>query len=252
MLNLKDNILEGRVALITGGGRGFGEATGRLLADHGAAVILADLNFESAKEVAADINEKGGKARALEMNVADFPLIKDKVKEAHDFFGRIDILVNNAGITGSCKIEEVTFESWDRMMNIDLKSMFFISQAVYEYMKEQNYGRIVNMSSLAAQRGGRSSDISYAIAKAGVLNMSKGFALQGAQYNITCNALCPGNMLTPMGKSLSWSQKDPKTYIPLGRYGVADDVAYAVLFLASDMSSYITGDALKINGGLYM
>lgn len=252
MIDLKNNIMAGRVALITGGGRGFGEAAGRLLADNGAAVILADMNLASAQAVADDIVAKGGQAKALEMNVADFANIKAKIAEAKDMFGRIDILVNIAGITGSCTVEEVTLESWDRMMDIDLKSMFFVTQAVYEYMKEQNYGRIINMSSLAAQRGGRSSDISYAIAKAGCLNMALGFALQGAKYNITANAICPGNMLTPMGKTLSWSQKDPKTYIPLGRYGEADDVANAILFLASDMASYITGESLKINGGLYM
>ena len=167
-------------------------------------------------------------------------------------FGRIDIWVNNAGITGSTPIEEITPESWDRMMDIDLKSMFFCTQAVFAVMKEQNYGKLVHMSSLAALRGGRSSDASYAAAKAGILNLSKCFALHGAAYNITSNAVCPGNILTPMGKTLAWSHKDPKTYIPLGRYGTAEDIANAVLFYASDLSSYVTGDAMNVNGGLYM
>lgn len=246
------DLLSNRVAMITGGGRGIGEASARRLAKYGAKVILADLNLESAQAVADDINANGGEAAALEFNVADFDHIKEKVAEAKALFGRIDILVNVAGITGSTPIDQITPESWDRMMDIDLKSMFFVTQAVFEGMKEQGYGKLVHMSSLAALRGGRSSDASYAAAKAGILNLSKCFALAGASYHITSNAVCPGNILTPMGKSLSWSKVDPKTYIPMGRYGTAEDIASAVLFYASDLSDYVTGDYMNVNGGLYM
>lgn len=245
-------LLENKVALVTGGGRGIGEASGRLLAKHGAKVILADLDIVSAQAVADDIKEQGGDAAALEFNVADFEHIQQKVEAARTIYGAIDILVNIAGITGSRPIQEITFDSWDKMMNIDLKAMFFLTQAVFAVMKEQGGGKLVHMSSLAALRGGRSSDASYAAAKAGVLNLSKCFALSGAEFGITSNAICPGNILTPMGKSLSWSQKDPKTYIPLGRYGTPEDVANAVLFYASAMSDYITGDYMNISGGLYM
>lgn len=245
-------ILENKVALVTGGGRGIGEASGRLLAKHGAKVILADLDVVSANAVAEDIKAQGGEAAALEFNVADFDRIAEKVEDARAVYGRIDILVNIAGITGSRPIEEITFDSWDKMMNIDLKAMFFLTQKVFAIMKEQGGGKLVHMSSLAALRGGRSSDASYASAKAGVLNLSKCFALSGAEHGITSNAICPGNILTPMGKSLSWSQKDPKTYIPLGRYGTTEDVANAVLFYAGPMSDYITGDYMNISGGLYM
>ena len=252
MKNIFDNMLEGKVALITGAGRGIGEQCARRLAECGASVILADLNFPSVEEVAADLTAQGAQARALECNVADFEHLEEKVEEAKAFFGRIDILVNVAGITGSTPITEITQESWDRMMNIDLKAMFFLTQAVFKIMKEQGGGKLIHLSSLAALRGGRSSDASYAAAKAGVLNLSKCFALSGAPYGIYSNAVCPGNILTPMGKSLSWSQKDPKTYIPIGRYGTAEDVSYAVLFYASPMSDYVTGDAMNVNGGLYM
>ena len=245
-------LLANKVAIVTGGGSGIGEASARKLAKHGAKVILADLNLPAAEAVAADIKSQGGEAAALEFNVADFDHITEKVEAAHNIYGRIDILVNVAGITGSTPIEEITHASWDRMMNIDLKAMFFLTQAVFAIMKEQGSGKLVHMSSLAALRGGRSSDASYAAAKAGVLNLSKCFALRGAEYNITSNTICPGNILTPMGKSLSWSQKDPKTYIPLGRYGDPEDVANAVLFYASEMSDYITGDYMNISGGLYM
>lgn len=245
-------LLHDKVAIVTGGGSGIGESSARKLAKHGAKVILADLNLPAAEAVAADIKSQGGEAAALEFNVADFDHIEEKVAAARAIYGRIDILVNVAGITGSTPIEEITHQSWDRMMNIDLKAMFFLTQAVFTIMKEQGGGKLVHMSSLAALRGGRSSDASYAAAKAGVLNLSKCFALSGAEYNITSNTICPGNILTPMGKSLSWSQKDPKTYIPLGRYGDPEDVANAVLFYASEMSDYITGDYMNISGGLYM
>ena len=245
-------LLANKVAIVTGGGSGIGESSARKLAKHGAKVILADLNLPAAEAVAADIKSQGGEAAALEFNVADFDHITEKVEAARSIYGRIDILVNVAGITGSTPIEEITHASWDRMMNIDLKAMFFLTQAVFAIMKEQGGGKLVHMSSLAALRGGRSADASYAAAKAGVLNLSKCFALRGAEYNITSNTICPGNILTPMGKSLSWSQKDPKTYIPLGRYGEPEDVANAVLFYASEMSDYITGDYMNISGGLYM
>ncbi len=246
------DMLHGKVAMITGGGRGIGEASARRLAEYGTKVILADLNLSAAQGVADDINAQGGQAKALEFNVAAFDTIPTKVAEAKELFGRIDILVNVAGITGSTALEDIALESWDRMMDIDLKSMFFVTQAVYAIMKEQGYGKLVHMSSLAALRGGRSSDASYAAAKAGILNLSKCFALKGAEHHITSNAVCPGNILTPMGKTLSWSKVDPKTYIPAGRYGTADDIANAVLFYASDLSDYVTGDYMNVNGGLYM
>lgn len=246
------DMLHGKVAMITGGGRGIGEASARRLAEYGTKVILADLNLSAAQGVADDINAQGGQAKALEFNVAAFDTIPTKVAEAKELFGRIDILVNVAGITGSTALEDIALESWDRMMDIDLKSMFFVTQAVYAIMKEHGYGKLVHMSSLAALRGGRSSDASYAAAKAGILNLSKCFALKGAEHHITSNAVCPGNILTPMGKTLSWSKVDPKTYIPAGRYGTADDIANAVLFYASDLSDYVTGDYMNVNGGLYM
>lgn len=245
-------LLTGRVALVTGAGRGIGEACARKLASHGAKVIVADLDASTAEAVAADICASGGSAKAMAFNVADFAHIQENVMLAKGLYGRIDILANIAGIAGTMGIEEITEASWDRMMDVDLKSMFFVSQAVFAIMKQQNYGKMVHMSSLAGERGGRSADASYAIAKGGVLVLSMSFALAGAEYNITSNAVCPGNILTPMGKTMSWSHVDPKTYIPLGRYGTAEDVANAVLFYASDMSSYITGDSMKINGGIYM
>ena len=241
-------MLKDKVALVTGGGRGIGEASARRLAEYGAKVILADLDIATATAAAQSMRDQGMEATALEFNVAEFDTIRQKVDAAKAIYGRIDILVNVAGITGSTPIEEITPASWDRMMDIDLKSMFFVTQAVFEVMKAQHYGKMVHMSSLAALRGGRSSDASYACAKAGIL----AFTLKGAEHHIASNAVCPGNILPPMGKTLSWSKVDPKTYIPAGRYGTAEDIANAVLFYASDLSDYVTGDYMNVNGGLYM
>ena len=245
-------LLRDKTAVITGSGRGIGEAIARRLAEFGANVVITDLDAGAARAVAEDLTAQGSRARWMEFNVARIDSIGERVEEIRSLFGRIDVWVNSAGITGSTPIEEITPDSWDRMMDIDLKAMFFCTQAVFRVMKEQNYGKLVHMSSLAALRGGRSSDASYAAAKAGILNLSKCFALHGAAYNITSNAVCPGNILTPMGRTLAWSHRDPKTYIPLGRYGTAEDIANAVLFYASDLSSYVTGDAMNVNGGLYM
>lgn len=247
-----ENLLQNKVALVTGGGSGIGESSAHKLAAHGAKVIIADLNLPAAQSVVNDILAQGQEAVALHCNVSDFDTLSEKVQQAKVIYGRIDILVNIAGITGSRPIHEITRESWDKIMNIDLKAMFFLTQQVFAIMREQGGGKLVHMSSLAALRGGRSSDASYAAAKAGVLNLSKCFALAGAEYGITSNAICPGNILTPMGKSLSWSKKDPKSYIPLGRYGTPEDVANAVLFYAGPMSDYITGDYMNISGGLYI
>ena len=146
--------MQGKVAMVTGGGRGIGEASARRLADFGAKVILADLDLASATAVAESLKAEGKEAAAIEFNVADFDHITEKVAAARAIYGRIDVLVNVAGITGSTPITDITHESWDRMMDIDLKSLFFVSQAVFEVMKEQGYGKMVHMSSLAALRGG--------------------------------------------------------------------------------------------------
>lgn len=249
------NLLENKVAVVTGSGRGIGEAIARKLAYFGAKVVITDIDMTTAQAVADDLNANGMQAKAILFNVADFAHIKENVAKIKDLFGRIDIWVNNAGITEAAKIETITEEQWDRMQNIDLKAVFFCTQAVFDIMKEQNYGKLVHISSMAGERGGRGSSASYSAAKAGVINLSKSFALNGGKYNITSNTVCPGRTLTKMAEGLSWlhDPKDaPELTIPLCRFGSPEDIANAVVFFASDLSSYVTGDTMDVNGGLYM
>jgi len=250
------NLLDGKTAVVTGSGRGIGEAIVKRLAEFGASVLVTDILEEEARRVAQEIVDAGGKAMALRFDVADISNIKTKVEEMRNLLGgRIDIWVNNAGITEAASIESITEEQWDRMIDINLKSVFFCTQAVFSIMKEQNYGKLVHIASMAGERGGRGSSASYSASKAGVINLSKSFALNGGKYNITSNAVCPGRTLTKMAEQLSWltdPKDDPKLTIPLGRFGTPEDVANAVLFYASDLSSYVTGDTMDVNGGLYM
>ncbi len=248
-------LLENKVAVVTGSGQGIGEAIARKLAEHGARVIVTDINEQKGQAVADDLTAQGHEAAFRRFNVTDFEHIRENINAMRDIFGRIDIWVNNAGITGVARVEDITLEEWDRMQTLDIKSVFFCTQAVFEIMKQQNYGKLVHISSMAGERGGRSSSCAYSSAKAAVLIMSKCFALSGGKYNITSNCVCPGRTLTAMAQGLSWltdPKDDPKLTIPLCRFGQPEDIANGVLFLASDLSSYVTGDTLDVNGGLYM
>ena len=252
---INKNLVEGKVAVVTGSGQGIGKAIAERLAEFGAKVIITDINNEKGQEVADNLSASGMTAVFRRFNVTDFENMKSCVEEMKNIFGRIDIWVNNAGITGTARVDEITLSDWDRMQELDLKSVFFCTQAVYEIMKAQNYGKLVHISSMAGERGGRSSSCAYSSAKAGVLNLSKCFALSGGKYNITSNCVCPGRTLTAMAEGLSWLKDPadaPEKPIPLCRFGTPDDIANAVLFLASDLSSYITGDVIDVNGGLYM
>ena len=246
-----------KTALITGSSRGIGAAIALRLAKDGMNIAFNDLNmtmFEN-NDIVDKVKALGVEAEIFCADVSKYDQCEQMVRDVKARFGSIDVLVNNAGITGTARVDEITLADWDRMQTLDIKSVFFCTQAVYEIMKEQNYGKLVHISSMAGERGGRSSSCAYSSAKAAVLNMSKCFALSGGQYGITSNCVCPGRTLTAMAKGLSWltdPKDDPKLTIPMGRFGTPDDIANAVLFLASDLSSYITGDVVDVNGGLYM
>ena len=179
---MNKNLVEGKVAVVTGSGQGIGEAIARRLAEFGAKVIITDINREKGQATADALCAEGYEASFKYFNVTDFDNLKSEIEAMRDIYGRIDIWVNNAGLTGTLRVDEITIEHWDKMQTIDIKSVFFCTQAVYEIMKEQNYGKLVHISSMAGERGGRSSSCAYSSAKAAVLNMSKCFALSGGQY----------------------------------------------------------------------
>jgi 3-oxoacyl-[acyl-carrier protein] reductase len=165
--------------------------------------------------------------------------------------GRIDIWVNNAGISQDIPIEDLGEKDWDRLMGVDLKGAFFCSQAAYRIMKEQKSGKIINIGSVAGERGGLFAGAHYSAAKAGLIVLAKCFALNGGKYNINSNAIAPGLIHTQMAEELGIMRSDPKS-IPLQRFGTPLDVANTVLYLASSLSDYVTGLTVDVNGGLFM
>jgi 3-oxoacyl-[acyl-carrier protein] reductase len=251
--------LAGRVALVTGSGQGIGRAIALRFAAEGAAVICNDVVPDRADATARDVERCGRPALAAPADVADRAQVEAMVEQAWQRFGRLDILVNNAGIfrltpPGVGPVEAETEESWDRVLAVNLKGVFLCCQRVLPIMKRQRYGRIVNLGSLAAKTGGTVSTAAYAVAKAGVICLTKCLAREGAPFGITANAVAPGQIDTEMTSQVleRRSRRELEQAIPLGRIGTPEDVAAGVLFLASEEAGYITGAVLDINGGLLM
>ena len=244
-------LLQDKVAVVTGGGRGIGEAISVTFAENGAAVVVADVDLTSSSSVAERIRSLGGEAEAMHLDVSDIGEVGVRCDGIVRRFGRIDIWVNNAGITQNLPIEELGEQDWDRLMNVDLKGVFFCSQAAYRVMMAQKRGKIINIGSLAGERGGRFAGAHYSAAKAGVLVLTKCFALSGGPYNINVNAIAPGLIQTRMAEDLGFLAGDHAD-IPLRRLGTATDVANAALYLASSLSDYVTGMTVDVNGGALM
>lgn len=247
---------ENRVAIVTGSGskRGIGRAIAMNLAKKGADIVVADMDVEGAKEVAAVIEGLGRKALAVQVNVTNQDDVERMVEEALKKFGRIDILVNNAGITQPVKTIDMTVEDFDRIISVNLKGTFICSKAVMKPMMKQNYGRIVNLSSVSGKRGGGVYGGShYSAAKAGILGFAKALAREVVEYGITVNSVCPGLVATDIRKGLS-DEKERAIWetIPMKRPGTADEIAETIAFLASDGASYITGEDIDVNGGSHM
>lgn len=247
-----------RVAIITGAGstRGIGRETARQLSKRGATVVLADVNESGLHEGVQEIEELGGSAYPLILDVTKKEQVQKRVKEVADKFGRIDILVNNAGISRPTQVIEIPEEEWDLVFNVNMKGVFFLTQAVIPYMKESNYGRIVSISSVSGKRGGGIFGGShYSAAKAGVTGFSKAVAREVAEFRITCNTVAPGLVGgTEITSGLLTEEKKTaiQNDIPIGRIGKVEDIAYAIAFLASEGASYITGEELDINGGSHI
>jgi len=243
--------LEGKVSIITGAARGIGRATALLFAKEGSNVVIADILEEAGKELEDKINREyeGVKALFIKTDVSNENDVKNMVERTVQEFGGIDILVNNAGILPLGTIEETSVETWDRTMNVNLKSMFLCCKYVVPHMIKRGKGAIVNVSSINGLMGGRRM-VAYATAKAGVIGLTKSLALDLAPYNIRVNAVAPRTIDTPMYRAYRKPEeiKERIKTIPLGRLGKPEEVASAILFLASDDASYIIGDVLVIGG----
>jgi 3-oxoacyl-[acyl-carrier protein] reductase len=242
---------EGRVALVTGASRGIGRATARALAARGA-VVVAAAREDHAEAVASGIRDAGGRADARTLDVTDPAAIEATIADILSRYGRLDVLVNNAGITRDQLLLRLKRADWDAVLDTNLTAVAMLTQAVLKPMLKQRAGRIINLTSVVGQSG-NAGQANYAAAKAGIIGFTKAIALEVGSRGITVNAVAPGMIDTDMTRALpqaaqeAWTEK-----IPLKRLGTADDVAEAVVFLASDEASYITGHVLAVNGGMYM
>jgi NAD(P)-dependent dehydrogenase (short-subunit alcohol dehydrogenase family) len=244
-------LLEGKFAVVTGAAskRGLGKATAKLFAEHGATVAILDLDDAAAKEAAADL---GAQHVGMACNVTDLDGIKTVVEALIAKWGQIDILVNNAGITQPLKIMDIGPENYDAVLDVNLRGTLYCSQAVIPHMRGRRTGKIVNLSSVSAQRGGGIfGGPHYSAAKAGVLGLTKAMARELAPDNVRVNAICPGFIATDITGGMLTPDKieEINAGIPMGRAGTADDVAGCALFLASDLSAYVTGSEVDVNGG---
>jgi 3-oxoacyl-[acyl-carrier protein] reductase len=246
---------EGRVVLITGAGRGIGRAVAAAFAGENASVVLNDVGppdrlQAAARELSA---ATGGKVAAVTADVKNCKEVREMIGQVDREFGRLDILVNNAGIIRRGSIETVTEKDWDEVMDVNLKGAFNCCKAAAEIMMRQRYGKIVNVSSVAAKTGDITSAPGYGPSKAGMDALTKTLARQLAQYGINVNGVAPHAIETDM--SAEWPPEKRKAIIeaiPLKRLGKPEDVAEAVLFLASDKAAFITGEILDVNGGFIM
>ena len=246
--------LEDRVAVITGGGQGIGKGMVKRFAAEGASVMIGDIDPNIGEATAEEINATAsGKIGFIKADVTKRDEIFHLVETTHQEFGKVDILVNNAGICSLTGIEEMTEQEWDDMLNINLRGVFFCSQAVTPIMKRQKAGTILNLASLAGKVGGVVVGPHYAASKAGVICLTKSFAKALAPYGVRVNAISPGPIETAM--TADWPAEMRANFAkqtPLGRFAQAEDISEAALFLVSDGARHITGEILDVNGGLLM
>lgn len=249
-------LLEGKVAIVTGAARGIGEGVALKLAEHGASVAftyVSESSAEKAKTLEDKLTALGVKAKAYRSNAGNFAECETFVNDVVKEFGKVDVCVNNAGISKDNLLLRMTPEQWDEVMDINLKSVFNMTKQVIRPMMKAKSGSIINMSSVIGLMGNAGQG-SYAASKAGILGFTKSVAKELGSRNIRCNAIAPGFVETDMtGYLKEGEQADKyKAGIPLGRFGTAEDIANVTLFLASEMSAYVTGQVLSVDGGLYM
>ncbi len=246
-------LLEGKTALITGAARGIGKALALRFAEAGANIAFTDLEInDAAKETESEIAAFGVKVKGYASNAANFEQTHEVVKQIVEDFGSIDVLVNNAGITKDGLMLKMTEQQWDAVLTVNLKSAFNFIHAVIPVMSKQRKGSIINMSSVVGVHG-NAGQCNYSASKAGMIGLAKSIAQEMGKRGIRANAIAPGFIITAMTDQLSddvkkgWYEK-----IPLHRGGTPEDIANTALFLASDMSSYVTGQVIQVDGGMNM
>jgi 3-oxoacyl-[acyl-carrier protein] reductase len=245
-------MLSDKVAIITGASRGIGRFISVALAAQGVKVVVSARNAEALESLTAEIKAQSGEALAVVADVAVEAEAVNLVEQTVATYGKVDILINNAGITRDGLLLRMKSDDWDAVLDTNLKGAFLCTRAVAKYMSKQRSGRIINISSVVGQMG-NAGQANYCASKAGLLGLTKSVARELARRNVTVNAVTPGFIVTEMTEKMTDKAREAMTeQIPLGRLGEAEDVANAVLFLASDQSSYITGQVLGVNGGMYM
>lgn len=247
-------LLENKIAIITGAARGIGEAIAIRLAEHGAHIAFSYVSDSSADKAAAltsKLEALGVKAKAYQSNASDFAAAESFVTDVTKEFGTIDICVNNAGVSRDNLLLRMTPEQWDEVINVNLRSVYNVTKQVIRPMMKAKKGSIINMSSIIGIRG-NAGQSSYAASKAGIIGFTKSIALEMGSRNIRCNAIAPGFIETDMTHYLQDGDASKKFLekIPLSRFGKAEEIADTTLFLASDMSTYVTGQVISVCGGL--
>ncbi len=243
--------LDDKVVLVTGSTKGIGYGIALALARAGADVVINSRNQEDCDRVASEVRNLGRRSLGIAADLTKLDAINKMVEAALQYFGRIDVLINNAGTAITRKAEDITEQDWDRVLNIDLKAVFFCSQAVGRFMIQRRKGKIINMASVLGLVGERQV-LPYCVAKGGVIQLTRALALEWARYNIQVNALCPGYVITPMNEA-DLSQEKIYNHIvgkiPVRRLAKVEDLVGGAIFLASDASNYMTGQVLVIDGG---
>lgn len=245
-------LLENKVAVVTGAGRGIGRAIALRLAGEGAAVACCGRTLANVEAVAAEIGKAGGQAVAYAVDVAAAAPVTETCEKILKEFGRVDVLVNNAGVTRDQLLMRMSDEDWDAVLDTNLKGAFHFTKALTRGMLKQRSGRIINISSIIGLTG-NAGQSNYAASKAGLIGFTKSVARELASRGITANAIAPGFIVTDMTEALGDEAREAlKARIALGRLGTGEDVANAVLFLASDLAGYVTGQVITVDGGLAM
>jgi 3-oxoacyl-[acyl-carrier protein] reductase len=245
-------MLKDKVAIVTGASRGIGRSIALDLVAQGARVVASARNVQLLEDLVAEIKGQGGEAIAVAGDVSLTSDANKLIDEAVAAFGRVDILVNNAGITRDALLLRMKDEDWDAVLDTNLKGAFLCTRAAAKVMSKQRFGRIINISSVVGEMG-NPGQANYCASKAGLIGLTKSVAKELARRNVTVNAITPGFIVTEMTDALSEKTREELTaQIPLGRLGGAEDIAHAVVFLASDSAAYITGQVLGVNGGMYM